>query len=72
MVRVWKTKGNFEIVATEILDLDCKPTFKEDPYKLMFLSFDNAYMFLRTTAKKGVKVISLEDGNKVTEIPTIH
>lgn len=55
-----KTK---KFVHKEILDLeDNKKRESEDPYKLIQFSADNLYMYLRTHDRKGIKMISLEDG----------
>lgn len=38
----------------------------------MFLTNDGKFLFLRNDNKKGVKILSLEDGSRVGEIKNIH
>lgn len=45
---------------------------KEDPEKLICMSENGSYIFLRTDDKKGVKTIHIQDGSKVDECKNIH
>jgi hypothetical protein len=60
-----------ELIHEELLDLEDEPALKEDPSKLMFLSSDNLFLYMREQ-KKGIKVLSLEDGTKIGEVKNIH
>jgi hypothetical protein len=46
----------------EVLDLEDDPLYAEDPIKLMVLSNNSTLLYLRNENKRGVKIISLEDG----------
>jgi len=66
IVWIWSLTTK-KVVHKEILDLDDNIDHMEDPSKLFALSSDNILMFMRSDNKKGVKVISLQDGVKIGE-----
>ena len=67
LCRVWNL-NKLSFVFEEILDLEDNEDLKEDPSKLIFISNDNNLLFLRGNNKKGVVILSLEDGTKLGEI----
>ena len=66
ILKIWNLEKR-AWVHDEILDLEDQPDLKEDPSKLMFLTQDNSFIFMRE-ARKGIKALSLEDGTKVWEL----
>lgn len=68
---IWNVETK-KFVHKEVLDLEDSEQLKEDPGKLFVIGSDNLYLYLRTNNKKGVKIISLEDGSSVSEIPLMH
>ena len=47
--------------------MDLEDNLKEDPYKLIFISHDCSYLFMRSDNKRGVKILFIENGTKVEE-----
>lgn len=70
-VKIWRL-DTLSFIHEEILDLEDNPLLKEDPSKLIILSDNGSYLFLRTENKKGIKTLYLEDGSKVDESMQIH
>ena len=71
VVKIWNLT-TLKSIHEEILDLDDKPELTEDPNKLMVLSNDGMVLYLRSDNRKGVKIISLQDGALVGEIKNLH
>lgn len=65
-IKIWKIRS-FELIHEEVLDLEDDPKLKEDPAKLICISENSSYLFMRSNDKKGVKTLFLEDGSKVDE-----
>ncbi len=61
VVKIWEL-ASLKPVHEEILDLDDSPDLTEDPSKLVVLSQDSLMLYLRSDNRKGVKIISLQDG----------
>lgn len=59
------------MVHRELLDLEDKATLREDPTKLIYLTESDNMVFMREE-KKGIKVLSCEDGSLVVNIPKVH
>jgi len=71
LVKIWDLSG-LRSIHEELLDLDDAPDLTEDPRKLMVLSSDGTMLYLRSDNRKGVKIISLQDGAQVGEIKNLH
>ena len=71
MVKVFDLTS-LKLIFEESLDLEDADEHKEDPKKLMFFNFDNTYIYLRHDSKKGIKLMSLEDGSKLGEVKVLH
>ena len=52
--------------------MDIEPYGDDNPAKLMFISYDSQFIFMRDDKKNGVKILSLEDGSKIGEIKNLH
>ena len=62
-----------KMVHKHDLDIEDLPEYKEDVNKLMIHHTDDAsLMFIRSCFRKGVKVLSFDDGVKIDEIPKMH
>jgi hypothetical protein len=61
LVKIWNMT-TLKQTHEEILDLEDDPLLAEDPNKLMVLSNDGLLLYLRNDNKRGIKIISLEDG----------
>ena len=62
-----------KMVHKHALDIEDRKQDKEDVSKLMIHHTEDAsMMFIRSCLKKGVKVLSFDDGVKIDEIPKMH
>ena len=62
-----------KMVHKHDLDIEDKQEYKEDVNKLMIHHTEDAsLMFIRSCFRKGVKVLSFDDGVKIDEIPKMH